>query len=39
MEGGYHQEDRYPRRRKNVPLGLHAEISVRVVNGREGIKD
>ena len=31
-----HQEE--PRRRNNFSLGLHAEIVVRAVNRREGIK-
>ena len=39
MEGGsfLHQEE--PRGQKNFSLGLHAEIVVRAVNRREGIKE
>ena len=39
MTGGRSQLSEDPRRRNNFWLRLHAEISVSVVNSREGIKD
>ena len=39
MEGGRFSHQEEARRRKNFSLGLHAEIVVRAVNRREGIKE
>ena len=39
MEGRRFSHQEEARRRKNFSLGLHAEIVVRAVNRREGIKE